>query len=134
MITFSYLLFSINAYAQDCGNLPGTGRGIQNPVLPWLVGCSNPNEGDQILGNIIGAVVGMFIIVGFVAALIYILIGGMAWLTASGDKTKLQVARDRITQAILGLIILVSTWAIMTLIGDFTGLDFPLLPLPKLTP
>ena len=134
MMVLTQIFIGIAAHAQNCGTSAGP-KGIFNPVLPFMVGCApNTNQGDTIFGRIIGAVVGMFIVVGFIATLIYLLIGGMAWLTASGDKTKLQMARDRITQAILGLIIIVSIWAIMTLIGEFTGLGFPILSLPKLTP
>lgn len=119
-----------NAYAADCGDYSNGSLGIKNPVLPFNIGCSYVAEGDTIAGNIIGAVVGIFLVVGSIAALLYLMIGAFVWITSAGDKNRLQEARERIIHALLGLIILASVWALMILIGEFTGLGFPTFILP----
>jgi len=48
--------------------------------------------------------------------------GGLTWITAGGDKTKLEKARDQITQAIIGLIIVGATYALASLVAHFFGL------------
>ncbi len=105
---------------------------IENPVLPGGVGSGGKELGGTIIGNIIGAVTSMMMLVGFVLCLFFLVTGGIAWVISGGDKSKLQAAQDRITNAIMGLIILVASWAIMLLVSQFTGITFPNIPLPSL--
>lgn len=102
---------------------------ITNPVLPGVTGAGT---GEAALGSIIGAVVGIMTLIGAIAALIYLLLGALSWITSAGDKTKLEKAQQQITQALVGLILLVSVWAIMLLVGQFTGLGFPNLIIPRI--
>ena len=102
---------------------------IINPVLPPVTG-SGP--GELGLGFIISATVGLFLLIGSISALIYIMMGALNWITASGDKSKLEKAQQQITQAIVGLILLASSWAIMLLLGQFTGIGFPTLKIPTI--
>jgi hypothetical protein len=51
------------------------------------------------------------------------LMGGFAWLNAAGDQKKVQEARDRITQGVIGLLLIVGSYAIVGLIGTIFGLD-----------
>jgi hypothetical protein len=74
----------------------------------------------------------MLFLVAFVFAFINLLLGGYDWITSGGDKTKLQSARDRITNAIVGLIITGAAWAVMTLVGEFLGIGFPDMPIPTI--
>lgn len=102
-------------------------QGIINPVIDPSVGTG---PGEPIIGRVIGAVVGVFIVVGAIMALLHLLFGAVKWITAGGDKTQMENARERITQAIIGLIILASVWALMVFIGSFLGLNFPNFTLP----
>lgn len=55
---------------------------------------------------------GIFIVAGL-AALIYGLWGGLAWITSGGEKDKVQAARDRIQAAIVGIFVLIIVLTIM---------------------
>ena len=67
--------------------------------------------------------------------LIYFLWGGIEWITAGGDTAKVQKARDRITQSIIGLVILVASFVIIGFISElFFGSDFNLLEITIPTP
>ncbi|HCS79203.1 TPA: hypothetical protein DIV55_05705 [Patescibacteria group bacterium] len=79
---------------------------------------------DTEIGGVIGAVVGVVLIIAAVLAFIFLLLGGIQWITSGGDKAGLEAARNKITNAIVGLIIVASAWAIMLLVGQFTGLEF----------
>lgn len=57
------------------------------------------------------------IMIGAIMILIYFLWGAIEWITAGGDTGKVQKARDRITQSLVGFIILVSTVVIVAFIG-----------------
>ncbi len=108
---------------------------LKNPVLPsFLGGSGNPGEyttGGLVFGSLLGAFIAAFFIFSFIFALVYLLLGGISWITASGDKAKLEDARNKITHAIVGLLIVGSVWAIMLFLGTFFGISFPNIPFPS---
>lgn len=66
------------------------------------------------------------ILIFFFAAIltfIFIVIGGLQWITAGGDKVAAQAARDRITAAIVGLVIVVAAFAITWIITRAFGIN-----------
>ncbi len=75
------------------------------------------------IGNVISAAVGLLIIVAAVLAFLYLILGGLQWITSGGDKTALESARNKITNAIIGLIIVAAAWAVMFLVGQFIGFN-----------
>lgn len=108
---------------------------IRNPVLPDLLGGGNNpdfNQGTTVFGNLIGALIGGLLFFSFIIALFYLLTGALKWITSSGDKVKLEEARNKITHALMGLIIVFAIWAIMTVVADFFGIGFPEIPFPTL--
>jgi hypothetical protein len=62
----------------------------------------------ETVGNLIGAALGLLGLV----ALIIILIGGFKWMTAMGNEENAKKARALITQGVIGLIIIVCSYAI----------------------
>lgn len=75
------------------------------------------------IGNIIVAVAELLLIVAAIAAFLFLIIGGLQWITSGGDKAGMEAARNRITAAIIGLIIVAAAWAIMLLVGEFIGVN-----------
>jgi len=105
---------------------------ITNPVLPAGLGSGDYSGGGTALGKIISALVGALFIAGFLLAFFTLITGGLSWITAGGEKGKLEEARNRITNAIIGLIIVASTYAIAQLVANFLGLDLKSLPIPSI--
>jgi hypothetical protein len=102
---------------------------ITNPVLPGQIG--NPGEsGGQVVSRFIPAALTLFFVIGSILFFAYLVWGAIEWIISGGDKQKLESARSRITNAIIGLIILFATFAILRIIGAFfhidilTGLNF----------
>lgn len=54
---------------------------------------------------------------------VYLIWGGIEWLTAGGDKSKTEGARTKITNAIIGLAIVAAALAISTVLGNFFGIS-----------
>lgn len=109
---------------------------IRNPVLPSDIGgAAKPtvDMGGTAVGNFVSAIVGGIIILAFIMSLLYLLTGGFMWITSAGDKTNLENARNKIIHAIIGFIVIAAIWAIMTLVGQFVGLDFKKLPIPSVS-
>ncbi|OGV89593.1 hypothetical protein A2Z41_02595 [Microgenomates group bacterium RBG_19FT_COMBO_39_10] len=58
-----------------------------------------------------------------IATFIMIILGGFKWLTAGGDPKAVESARNTITYAILGLVLIIIAWFILKFIADFTGVE-----------
>lgn len=55
--------------------------------------------------------------------LIYLLWGGFDWISSGGDKERVSKARDKITQAIIGIIIIVASITIFQVVaGNMLGI------------
>jgi len=78
--------------------------------------------------NAVSALIGLLTVIAALWFLIQVILGGIGWMTAAGDKGKLTEARDRLSNAFVGLIIVVASWAILALAGQFFGWDTILLP------
>lgn len=66
------------------------------------------NKFNEIIATIINIVLSLLGII-FLALMIY---GGFLWMTARGNETQVTKARDLITAAIIGLIIVLGAYAI----------------------
>lgn len=94
---------------------------IDNPVAPTYT-----------ISALISGLIGFFILIAAVIAFIYLLIGGIQWMSSGGDKAAIETARNRIIQAVIGLIIIASVWAILTLLFPVVGLTFPKIQFPNI--
>lgn len=92
---------------------------IKNPVI-------SEDLGADAAGARSGAVFGSFFItlwnaaisIGGITVLVLFIIAGYEWLGAGSDKGKLEKARNRITHAIIGLVILVSSHLLIGFISS----------------
>jgi len=78
---------------------------------------------DVTASSVISAIISFFIIISFIAAFFFLLQGGFQWVSSGGDEGKVESARNRITQAIIGLVIVVAVWALFGLVEDFLGVS-----------
>lgn len=82
---------------------------IINKALPSEVVNSTPGEGLAFyIANLWRTVV----TVGGLAFIIYLVWGGIEYLTSGGDKTKIADAQTKITSSVIGIAILVASYAI----------------------
>ncbi|MBI4990869.1 hypothetical protein HZB96_02130 [Candidatus Gottesmanbacteria bacterium] len=81
-------------------------------------------------GKLIGATIGLLLVVSTLASFIFLIWGGVQWITSGGDKAGVEAAQHRIQAALLGLFIVFSSWAIMTVFGQFLGVDISNLKIP----
>ena len=63
-----------------------------------------------------GKYIRIFLTLLGVIFMILLVYGGYVWMTSYGDKTKVEKAKDLITNAVIGLIILLAAYAISTFI------------------
>lgn len=74
-------------------------------------------------GQLISALVGVMLIISALLAFFFLILGGIQWITSGGDKAGMETARNKITHAIVGLIIVGASWAIMVLVQNFLGVS-----------
>lgn len=75
------------------------------------------------VGTLISALVATLLIIAALLAFFYLILGGIQWITSGGDKSAMETARNKITHAIVGLVIVGAAWAIMLLVQSFLGVN-----------
>lgn len=86
------------------------------------------------LGSTVGNFIAFIYLIAVIAALLYLIWGGLKWITSAGDKTALQGAREHIVAAIIGLIIIFLSYLILNFILAFflPGLELSNLTIPSI--
>lgn len=64
-------------------------------------------------------IVRLLIIVAFIISFIFLLIGGVRWIASGGDAKAVEGARNMVTAALVGLVIVLASFALIRLIEFF---------------
>lgn len=116
----------------DCNPNPFGGGAntinIGNQIQNRNLGVPAPAQGG-IIGTVLKNVIALFFALGGLAVLIFFVWGAFDWITSGGDKEKVSSARKKMTNAIIGLILLALSYFIVGLAGEIAGFN-PLGPLP----
>ena len=94
----------------------------------------NPNEGIievpkppqfkiEDLGLFISRAINVALLIAAILVFVYLVWGGIQWISSGGDKGKTEEARARITAALVGLAVVAAAWAVMLLVQYFFGLS-----------
>ena len=70
-------------------------------------------------GVFISSLLNFVMVIAALLVFVYLIWGGIDWITAGTDKGKTDGARTRITNAVIGLIVLAASYAILTLVLNF---------------
>jgi hypothetical protein len=73
------------------------------------------------IGSVINGVLSFVMVIAALLVLFYLILGGIEWITSGGDKGKTESARNKITAAVIGIIILAASFAILQLVLTFLG-------------
>jgi len=68
---------------------------------------SIPTDPATAAGSLISLVIQVFIFIAALALLIYLMLGAFEWITSGGDKDKLSKAQLKITNAIVGIFVII---------------------------
>ena len=100
-------------FAQDL-RLPGIPGIIKGP-LPTSKGFTN-------LASLVNNAIPILMAVAGIALLIYLIWGGFDFLTSMGDPKKAELGKTKITQAIIGFLIIFAAYWITQLVAFVFGL------------
>jgi len=102
---------------------------IHNPILPLPV---RQLSGVDFFQKGLSSTISLGLIIGIIIFIFILLIGAVKWITAGGDKASLESAQKTITNALIGLAILLSIFAIIRVIEFFFDFSLTRLKLPTL--
>ncbi|MBU3957280.1 pilin [Patescibacteria group bacterium] len=104
----SYLMFAPVLLANDVIKIePGEGfTGLENITVP----------------AIISTAVKLLLVIAALISFIFLVLGGIRWITSGGDKDGTAKAQGTITAALIGLVIVFAAWAIIRLLQTFFGI------------
>jgi len=104
---------------------------------PGPVGTPPTNIADlgEKIALIISTIIGLLSIIAGLWFLFQIIMAGYAYMTAGGDKEKIHQASQKLTQSIIGLVIVILAIFLINLLGYILRIDFLDIPgaLQKLT-
>jgi len=106
------LVFPLSAFAADI-NIEEPASGVKN--ISKLI-----NSGFQLA-----------ILVAIIFVFAMLILGGYGWITAGGDKAKVEEARTRITNALIGMAIVASAFALITIVAKFFGVSITDINIPS---
>lgn len=90
---------------------------VSNTALPTSV------SGVEFFQTFLPFLISFLIIVGIVLFVGMLLVGGFEWLKSQGDKNEIEAARLKLTNALVGIIILFSIFAIVNMAGCIFGIN-----------
>lgn len=106
---------------------------ITNPVLPAKFAGGSPNAGVHFLQSAVPAAISLGFVVGTIVFLFMLIMGAIQWMSSGGDKQALEGAKGKVTNALIGIVILFSLFAIIQLIDTFFGIKIMTLNIPTLS-
>jgi len=84
-------------------------------------------------GGIVGSFIQLLLVIAILLSLVFLLWGGIRWISSGGDKGKVSQARSTIMAAIIGLIISLLAFFIVNLVLMFlTGQGISNMKIPQL--
>lgn len=97
---------------------------------------TNPIYGGKTLGNLemvlnkeefltrlVPNAVGLLLVFGGAAFFFMILLGSVQWITSSGEKAGIEAARSKITNALIGLVLMIAAFAVAKLVETFFNIN-----------
>jgi len=82
-----------------------------------------PDPSNVTVAKIIGNTITIMLIIAILLSLIYLILGGIMWISSGGDKSKVAAALSRLTAAIIGLILALVAFFIVNIVSNFFGVN-----------
>lgn len=108
-----------NAFAVEInlGELKGLGPlGFENIEI-------TRDAAIDLFNKVISNIIGIMTIVAGIWFIFQFIIGAFGWLTAGGDKAAMENAQKKITNGVIGLVIVVAAIFLIDLLGRLIGLE-----------
>lgn len=118
MSIFNHIIKSAHAAPINVGDIKGIGPfGFEKTDV-------SKTETSTQFSSILSTIVTVLTVVGGLAFVIFFTMGGLKWLTAGGDKTKVEEAKTQMTQGVIGLVAMVAGLFVVGIVGGVLGINF----------
>ncbi|HLL60186.1 MAG TPA: hypothetical protein VK338_00565 [Candidatus Nitrosocosmicus sp.] len=101
-------------------------------LKPTIAVCAGPlcskatDASGKGISDIFGVTIRLVFIAGGLIMLLFLILGAIQYITSGGDKDKTKEARDKITHAAIGMILLIVVYALwIVLVSDILGIFGP---------
>lgn len=101
---------------KDVLNQAGVGLAEQSVPLPKV---DNKNTSEKKANYIIYEVIKILLIISGVVAVVFIVLGGTEYTISAGEEDRLNGAKAKIKYALIGLLIVIFSYAILTNVINF---------------
>lgn len=91
------------------------------------------NVGKFRLNNMVSTFFSILLVVVGIVFLFVLIMGGLKWMMSEGDDKKLTAARNQVTNALVGLVIVFAAWAIVALINSIFGINLLNFTIPAMS-
>ena len=108
VIVFAFFAFLFVPFMQPAHAQISPGTSITIQIAESDIGFQIPG-----LADILTFIIRIFFVIAGLVALLYLLLGAFAWITSSGEEEAVAKARQKITAAIIGVILIVAVLAII---------------------
>jgi len=108
---------------------------LENPILTGFLKGSGVDAAPTAFSSILKTFIEILLLGGVIIFIFQFLLGGIKWITSQGDEGKVKEAREQVTQALIGLVIVFLVFFVLKVIGIIFGLSWMetlQLPLPQL--
>lgn len=106
---------------------------INNPAIAPTIG-GNPNVGPVAISALLRGLITLGIGLGAAIFLLMLLRGGLQYITAGSDKESVQKATQHIRNALIGIVVTLSIYAIAWTVSQIFGISLLQFTIPMLTP
>ncbi|MAG60110.1 hypothetical protein CMO96_04990 [Candidatus Woesebacteria bacterium] len=86
------------------------------------LGGVDPSRAPEIFAGTISRIIGVLTVVAILWFVFQIIIGAYGWISAGGDAKSVEAARSRITNAVIGLIVVFVALIFVSVIGFLLGI------------
>lgn len=119
VVNMQKLIAIIETLPNNDSNSSNGAKGITNPAI----GSLNNNSGVSFFQKLIPSLIGLIFVGGAIIFFFMLLISGIQWITSGGDKAAVEGAKGRLTQALIGIVVLFSAFAIIKVIQGLFGIN-----------
>ena len=96
---------------------------ITGPSSAFSPSGTGAGAGGEPIELFISILIGFFTIVAGLFFLVYMISAGLTWVSAGGEKGKIDGAKSQMTNGAIGLIVIVVAQFIVGIVGNVLGLN-----------
>ncbi|RJR26047.1 hypothetical protein C4578_00195 [Candidatus Microgenomates bacterium] len=89
----------------------------------WSETCGEAGQAGCLFAQILSLILGVVTIIAFIWFIISVFTAAFGFLASGGDKVKTQNAQKQLTNALIGLVLIISSLFFVKLVGVVFGVD-----------